>query len=174
MELVTIGRIIKPRGIKGELKVYPYTENYCMEHYCSLPFLWIGNSKKKPKKYKVIQARIFQKYFLFIFEGISNPDEALLLIKKLIFIPIEQRVKLKEGEIFIADLVGNEVFLENGQKLGIVVNFFHNGANGVCEVKRLDKKKKKILFPTTQQVLQKVYGQKKKLVIAPLEGMLDI
>lgn len=173
MSLVTIGKIIKTRGIKGELKVYPYTEDYCMEYYCSLPNLWIGVDEEKVEKHQVVQSRVFQNFFLFIFEGIDDPQKAFLLTKKFVFVSHQQRMPLRAGEVFTQDLLGSEVFLHNGRKLGVVVDFFHNGANGVCEVKSIEGSKKNFLFPTTRQVLQEVNGAEKKLIIEPLEGMLE-
>jgi 16S rRNA processing protein RimM len=176
MDLVTIGKIIKTRGVKGEVKVYPYTDDDCMEHYCSLPFLWVGRDEESSVKHKIERARVFQKYFLLVFDGIDEPQKALALMQNFLFVPSAQRADLKEDEVLIEDLVGSEVFQLDGKKLGLVVNFFHNGANGVCEVKRSGAEsntKKNFLFPITKQILHKVIREEKKLIIDPLKGMLE-
>ena len=182
MELVTIGKVIKPRGVRGEIKVYPYTEGYCMEHYCSLPSLLLGINEQELQEYMLVQARVFQKYFLFIFDGVSSFEGAFALRHNFVFVSSKQRAEVSKDEVLVTDLVGSEVFQKDGKKLGVVIDFFHNGANGVCEVQMLDSdfvenknttsKKNSFLFPTTREVLVEVCKAEKKLIIVPLEGML--
>ena len=174
MELIAIGKIIKARGIKGEMKVYPYTEPYCMDYYCKLKTLWMGNNDKNAKEYKLLHAKVFKECFLFSFQGIDSPEKVANFLKNLIFIEKNQQMSLQKGEIFVKDLIGSEVFQLDGKKLGVVTNFFHNGANGVCEVAPTEEMENKrgFLFPTTKTVLRKVIEAEKKIIINPLEGLI--
>ena len=170
--LITIGQVMKPRGIKGELKIYPYTEQHCMEYYCKLPSVWIGKSANLAKEYQVIKNRIFKNFFLCCLNGVNTIEQAIKLKLNFLFIPKEQRAEIKKDEILLDDLLDSEVFNADGKKLGKVINFFHSGANGICEVVRLDNKPN-FLFPVTSEVLIETDSVKKKLVINPLEGMLE-
>ena len=169
--LFKIGQIIKTRGLKGELKIYPYTEDYCMQQYCELSSVWVGKETKETKEYSLIEARVFKNFFLFFLRGIDSIEKAASLLQSYLFIPESSRVALQEGEILVDDLVGSQVMNVKGENLGKVVDFFHNGANGVCEVcpEKNSMSQKKFLFPVTQQVLLEINKEKKLLVVELLE-----
>ncbi len=169
--LVKIGQIIKTRGLRGELKIYPYTESYCMQHYCSLSSVWVGEEEEKTIEYKLVEARIFKNFFLFLLQGIDTVEKASALLRKYFFVPENNRAALQENEILVDDLVGSQVVNVKGEHLGKVVDFFHNGANGVCEVfpEKDSASQKKFLFPVIEQVLLKINKEKKLLVVELLE-----
>ena len=169
--LVKIGQIIKTRGLKGELKIYPYTEDYCMQQYCELSSVWVGKEEKEAKEYSLIEAKIFKNCFLFFLGGIDSIEKAASLLRNYLFIPESSRVALQENEILVDDLVGSQVVNVKGERLGKVVDFFHNGANGVCEVlaERNSASPSRFLFPVTQQVLLEINKEKKLLIVELLE-----
>ena len=87
--LFKIGQIIKTRGLKGELKIYPYTEDYCMQQYCELSSVWVGKETKETKEYSLIEARVFKNFFLFFLRGIDTPHapvycKAICLFQKVV------------------------------------------------------------------------------------------
>lgn len=169
-QFFALGEILKPRGVMGELKVYSYTEIRCMSYYCTLKSVWVGKTANKIIEYEVVKSRIFKLFFLFCLKGIDTVEKADTLRHNFIYIPEELRADLAENEILIDDLLGSVVFNTKGVKLGKVVNFFNNGANGICEVVGLNKTN--FLFPVTNEVLIEVQRKQKRLIIDPLEQML--
>ena len=161
--LFKIGQIIKTRGLKGELKIYPYTESYCMQHYCGLSSVWIGKEEKKVKEYKLVEAKIFKNFFLFFLQGVVSLEKAASLVGNYLYVPESSRAALQENEILVDDLVGSQVVNVKGKNLGKVVGFFNNGANGVCEVAPTKDSavQEKFLFPVIDQVLLGINKKKK-------------
>ena len=136
-----------------------------MQHYCSLPSVWIGKEEGQTREYKVIEARIFKSCFLFILQGIDTVEKASGFMREYLFVPESNRAVLQENEILVDDLVDSQVVNVTGDPLGKVVSFFHNGANGVCEVfpDKDSVSQKKFLFPVIDQVLLEINKEKKLL-----------
>ena len=83
-------------------------------------------------------ARYFKNLVICKFEGIDTPEAMRLYKTADIFVDRKDATPLKEGEHYIADLIGLNVLTEEGEPLGIVENIFPTGANQVMEVKRLE------------------------------------
>ena len=104
-------------------------------------------------------------------QGVDSIEKANMLVRKYFFVPENNRATIQENEILIDHLVGSQVVNVKGEHLGKVVDFFHNGANGVCEVfpEKNSVSQKKFLFPVINQVLLKIDKEKKLLVVDLLE-----
>ena len=89
-----------------------------------------------------------------------------------IFVDRKDATPLKEGEHYIADLVGLNVLTEEGEPLGIVENIFPTGANQVMEVKRLDRKN--LLIPYIKQFIIEVNLEMRTIKVRLIDGLLDL
>ena len=103
-----IGQIVNTFGIKGEVKVVPFTDD--INRFDDLKEVYI-KSKKEEKLYQVEGARYHKNMVLLKLKGIENPEDAEKLRNSYLEIDREDAIPLEEGTYFIADLIGLDVCL---------------------------------------------------------------
>lgn len=103
--------------------------------------------------------------------GVTDPNEAKKLTHKKIYIPKDSLPKLKKGEYYSYQLIGLDVVTEDGRAVGKVVKIFSTGSNDVYEVKPPNGDT--ILIPAVKHVVIEIDIENGKMVIRPMEGMLD-
>ena len=146
-----VGQIVNTFGIKGEVKVTPFTDN--INRFDDLKKVYV-KTKKEDKLYKVENVRYHKNMVLLKLEGIDNPEQAELLKNAFLEIDREDAVPLKEGQFFIADLIGLDVYTDEGKILGKVDDIYNTGANDIYVVK--DELGKQILLPGIKDVIKEV------------------
>ena len=146
-----IGQIVNTFGIKGEVKVVPFTDDIKRFDYLEKVYVKI---RKESKLYKVENARYHKNMVLLKLEGIQNPEDAEMLKNAFLEIDREDAIPLEEGTYFIADLLGLEVYTDEGKLLGKVEDIYNTGANDIYVVK--DELGKQILLPGIEEVIKEV------------------
>lgn len=104
-------------------------------------------------------------------KGIEDPKDAAALTHEILYIPESELPKLPNGEFYSYQILGLTVETENGEELGKIANIFSTGSNDVYEVK--PKKGETILIPAIKNVIVKIDIEKRRMIIKPMEGMLD-
>lgn len=164
MSSILIGKIVNIHGIKGEVKVYPYTDD--MENLTNLKSIYFD--KEMTKKYKVKLCRIQKNMLIVKLEGINSVEQAESLRDTDIYIPKE---KIEDEDTFyIEDLIGMDVLDLNENVIGVVTYVFNTGANDVYEVETTDKQK--IYLPAIKQVIKKVDVKNNKMYVEIMEGLI--
>ena len=146
-----IGQIVNTFGIKGELKVVPFTND--ITRFDDLKKVYV-KIRKESKLYKVENARYHKNRVLLKLENINNPEDAEMLRNAFLEIDREDAIPLEEGTYFIADLIGLEVYTDEGNLLGKVDDIYNAGANDIYVVK--DELGKQILLPGIEEVIKEV------------------
>ena len=146
-----IGQIVNTFGIKGEVKVNPFTDD--ITRFDELKTVYV-KIKGKSELYKIENVKYHKNMVLLKLEGINNPEEAEMLRNAFLEVDREDAVPLEEGQYFIADLLGLEVFLDTGGKLGILDDIFNNGSTDIYVVK--NELGKQILLPGIDEVIKEV------------------
>lgn len=162
-----VGQIVNTFGIKGEVKVIPFTDN--INRFDDLKKVYV-KTKKEDKLYKVENVRYHKNMVLLKLEGIDNPEQAELLKNAFLEIDREDAVPLKEGQFFIADLIGLEVYTDEGKLLGKVDDIYNTGANDIYVVK--DELGKQVLLPGIPEVLKEVDLEKGKITVHLIQGLM--
>ena len=155
MESFLIGKFVKVHGIKGELKLYPYTDD--MDNLSKVKKLFLDD--KLSFGLKVTSCKFQGKMLIFKFQNINSID---------VYIPKEDISDI-EDTYYIEDLIGCEVFEENGNLLGNITDVFNTGANDVYEI---DVNQKKVYIPAIKQVIKNVDIKNKKVVIELMKGLI--
>ena len=137
-----IGQIVNTHGIKGEIKVTPFTND--ITRFDDLKEVYV-KSKKESKLYKVEGVRYHKNMVLIKLEGINTPEQADLLRNAYLEVDREHAVPLEEGTYYIVDLIGLEVYTEEGKLLGKVDDIYNTGANDIYVIK--DELGKQVLLP---------------------------
>lgn len=162
-----IGQIVNTFGIKGMVKIKPFTDD--IRRFDKLETIYIEN-KKGRKEYKIEEVKYHKNMVLMKLEGIQTPEQADLLRQSYLLVDRDKEEPLEEGVYYIVDLLGLEVYTEEGQLLGKVDDIFNTGSNDVYVVK--DELGKQFLFPGTSEVLKEVDLEKRKITIHLIPGLM--
>ena len=153
-KFLTIGEITKPHGIKGEVKVFPLTDD--IQRFKKLKRVFIDGQEVKISYVTVGHDRAILRL-----EGVDNVEDAEKLRKKLLVVPREEAVRLEEDAYFIEDLKDCTVYDEEGLELGKVAEVIQTGANDVYWI----KKPKELLIPAIRDVVLSVDVEAEKIII---------
>lgn len=166
VEYFEIGQISNTHGLKGELKVRPFTES--QRDYERLKNVLVDLNGTL-KEYAIESVRYQQDIVLLKLKGVDSIEEAERLKGKYIKIPRESAKETSQDEFFIADLIGCEVYEK--ELLGVVVDVFTAGAADVYVVKR--KGKKDLLLPALSSVIKHVDIEAKRIDVEVPRGLED-
>ena len=162
-----VGQIVNTFGIKGEVKVMPFTDD--ITRFDNLEKVYV-KTKKEEKLYKIQNVRYHKNMVLIKFENIETPEQAELLRNAFLEIDRENAIPLEEGTYYIADLIGMEVYSDDGNKLGIVEDIYNTGANDIYVVK--DDLGKQILLPGIKEVIKEVNLDTEKITVHLIPGLI--
>ena len=161
-----VGQIVNSYGIKGFVKVVPLVDNNNQFNDFKILYVKFKNNFKE----LVIEEIKFSKNLILIkFKGIDTIEDAETL-RNLYLNAKREDIKLEEGAYFIVDLIGLDVYTENGEKLGILSDVLKPGANDVYVVRTSNQKE--ILLPVIPDVIKKVDMNEKKVIVELLKGLI--
>ena len=161
-----IGQIVNTFGIKGEIKVVPFTDD--INRFDDLEKVYV-KTKKDSKLYKVENARYHKNMVLLKLKGIENPEDAEKLKNSYLEIDREDAIPLEEGTYFIADLIGLDVYTDEGVLLGKVDDIYNTGSNDIYVVK--NELGKQVLLPGIKDVIKEVKLDD-KIIVHLLPGLI--
>ena len=154
-----IGQIVNTFGIKGEVKVTPFTDD--IRRFDDLKKVYV-KTKKESKQYQIENVKYHKNMVLLKLEGINRIEDAETLRNAFLEIDREDAIPLEEGTYFIADLIGLEVYTEDGRLLGKVEDIYNTGSNDIYVVK--DELGKQVLLPGIEEVIKEVILDEKIIV----------
>ncbi len=167
--LITIGKVIKPFGVKGEMKIEPMTD--FPDRFKKLQRVYLVSPSGKEKLCEVSSVRNDAGGSLYLlFAGYDSPEKAKELNGWFIKLPREEAVPLPEGAYYQFELIGMEVFSETGEKLGKIVDIFETGSNDVYVMKQGGKE---IYLPATKEIIKQVDRSQNRMVIHLADGLME-
>lgn len=167
MQYLEIGQIVNTFGIKGMVKIVPFTDN--IERFDELKKVYIVN-KKSRKEYEVEEVKYHKNMVLMKFKGIERVEEAENLRNCYLEIDRKDAKQLEEDTYYIVDLIGLDVYTDEGKNLGKLDDVFNTGSNDIYVVK--DELGKQILLPAIKEVIKNVDLENKKITVHLLEGLV--
>lgn len=162
-----IGQIVNTFGIKGVLKVKPFTDE--ITRFEDLKKVYICE-KTGLKQVTIEKVSYHKDMVLLKCKGIEDKTEAEKYKGLYLKIDRKDAKELPEDTYFIADLLGLEVYTEEGRKLGIVEDIFPTGSNDVYVVKDPETGKQ-VLLPAISEVIKDINLKEKKIIVHLLEGL---
>jgi len=165
--LYSIGIVLKPQGVRGEVKVEPLSPY--PERFEKLKKIFV--QKETPQTYSVEKVRITDRFVFLKFVEINSRDEAENLRNCELLIKQEDLINLAADEYFLHDLIGCNVLSESGEEIGEITDIMQNSSNDVYIVNSRDGKE--ILIPAVKEVVIKVNIKQKKVIIRPMDGLLE-
>lgn len=169
-DMLKVGIIASMHGVKGEVKVYPTTDD--VNRFKKLKQVLLDNGKETISL-EIEGVKFFKQMVILKFKGIDSLDDAFHLKQKELYILRKDAVKLKADEYFIADLIGMDVFDDQENKLGKLIDVMTTGANDVYIV-QMQENEKELLIPAIKECILNIDVEQKKMVIHLMEGLLDL
>ncbi len=163
-----VGVISNTHGVKGELKVFPTTDD--VTRFKSLKNIrLVGN--KKELEVEIENVRFFKNMAIIKLADYDDINDVIGFKGMDIIIDRQDAVKLKENEYFISDIIGARVRLEDERELGTVKNVIMTGANEVFEIE--SDIYGSVLVPSIKDCIKKLDVKNGLLVVSLLDGMLN-
>jgi 16S rRNA processing protein RimM len=162
-----IGIIVKPHGIKGELRVFPVTDD--PSRFGLLDSVTVTLKNGDSREYGVLQARLSGGAVILRLSGVESRESALGLTGGVINIPFEKALPLRENEYYVRDLIGMGVYAEDGALIGELTGVIGTGANDVYAVTAPDKNE--ILIPAIKDCVLEVSADERRMTVRLLDGL---
>ena len=166
-EYFEIGQIVNTSGLKGILKIKPFTDD--IKKFSNLKTIYI-KTKSGLTEFKIEQVRYVKNMVMLKLAGIDTVEEAEKYRNLYIKILRDQEEELEEGSYYVVDILGCKVNTDANQELGKIVDVFQTGSNDVYVVK--DEQGKQILLPAIKEVIKNVDIKNKIITVHLLEGLV--
>ncbi len=166
--LLPIGRVIKPHGIKGKMKVEYFGED--LHRFFFYREIFIEDEKGRPESYEILEASPHPPRLILRLKGIEKIEDAMPLTGKMILVEKEALSELEEGEYYWVDLLGIEVETQEGRRIGKVRKIFSTGAHDVYVV---EGKRGEILLPAIEEVVQSIDLRKRVMKVVRMKGLWE-
>ena len=166
-QLLQVGAITSTHGIRGEVKVFPTTDD--VTRFKKLKEVILDTGKGQ-RVLEIESVKFFKQFAILKFKGIDNINDIEMYKGKNLFVTRENAVKLKKDEYFIADMIGMQVLLEDGEEFGVLEDVLQTGANDVYEVRT--KKHGVVLLPAIKECILDINIEERKMYIHVMDGLI--
>lgn len=166
-EYFEIGQIVNTFGIKGLVKVKPFTDD--LERFEELKSVFVVKNKELVEM-QIEEVKYHKNLVLIKFKGIEDMNMAERLKGCYIKIHRKDARKLPEDTYFIADLIGVKVYDEDGNLLGKVDDIYNNKVHDIYVIK--DDLGKQILLPSTKEVIKDIDIDNDKIIVHLINGLI--
>lgn len=163
-----IGQIVNTFGIKGQVKIVPFTDD--ITRYDELKEIYV-EKKNELKLFQIEQVNYKKNMVILKLKGIETVEEAEKLRNCYLKIDRKDAKKLPKDTYFIVDLLGLDVYTDEGKLLGKVDDIYNAGSSDIYVVK--DELGKQILLPAIKDVLKEVDLENKKIIVHLIKGLVD-
>lgn len=162
-----VGVIANTHGIRGEVKIFPTTDDVKRFDYLKEAYIDAGKEKIKVE---VSNVRYFKNLVIMKFKGIDNINDIERYKGKDLLVTRENALPLEEGEYYLADIIGANVYTEDGNLFGSLEDVIETGANLVYSVQHEGKE---VLLPVIDDCVKEVNVEEKKVIVHIMKGLLD-
>lgn len=164
-EYLEAGKIVTTHGIRGEVKIMPYTDS--PDLLAEFDRLFMG---KEHREVNIERSRVFKNTVIAKIEGVDTPEEAEKLRSKVLYMHRDD-LELDEDTYFIQDLIGLEVRdADTDEVYGKIADVMQTGANDVYVIKGNDRE---YLVPAIADVVGSTDVDGGVMTIRPLDGLFD-
>lgn len=167
-DLLKVGVITQTHGIKGEVKVFPTTDD--PKRYKKLKKVIVDNGKIK-ETLEIASTRFFKNLVIVKFKDIDDINDVEKFKKAELFVTREDAVPLAEDEYFIADLIDITVTSDEGEELGTISDVLQTGANDVYVISKPNTPD--LLVPAIKECIKEVNIEEATMLVHLLPGLRD-
>lgn len=166
MEYFKLGQITSPVGIKGEMRVYPYTDD--TTRFSAVKTILV-EGEKEPRKLE--KSRPDKNLVVIKLSGIDDRNASELYRGKNLLVNKED-FPLDEDVFFADDIVGIEVYTEDGQRVGKVSNILNKPNQDIYEIEKEDGKS--FMLPAVKEFVLDVNVSEGKMTVHLIDGIMDL
>lgn len=168
-DLLQVGVITTPHGVRGEVKVFPTTDDAA--RFKQLKNVILDTGKEKIDL-EISNVKFFKNLVILKFKDIDDINDVEKYRKKGLFVTRENAVKLEKDEYFIADLIGLSVITEENENLGEIKDVIQTGANDVYVIAKAGCSD--ILLPAIHDCVKHVDLGAGRMVVHLLPGLREL
>lgn len=166
-DYLQVGVITSTHGIRGEVKVFPTTDDATRFQLLKNVVLDTG-SEKLPLEIEGV--KYFKQFVILKFKGIDNINDIEKYRKMPLLVSREDAVALEEDEYFMADMLGMQVYTEDGSRFGILKDIMETGANDVYVIDTSEHGE--VLIPAIKDCILDVNIAEQKMTIHLMDGLI--
>ncbi|MBE5875029.1 MAG: ribosome maturation factor RimM [Lachnospiraceae bacterium] len=167
-ERFQVGVITSTHGVRGEVKVYPTTDD--PKRFKRLKEIILDTGKEQ-LILEIEGVKFFKQFVILKFKGFDNINDIEKYRQKSLYVTRENAVRLRKDEYFIADLMGLKVIDEEDKEIGVLKDVMETGANDVYEITMNDGRE--LLLPAIKQCVLEVNVEEGFIKVHILDGLLD-
>lgn len=165
MEKILIGKIVNAVGLKGEVKVYNYSDS--PEAYQRTPAIYVEDQLMDIENVRMQKSMVILKL-----AGIDDRNASEAARGKELYITEADLPELEEGQFYVRDLIDMEVVEEDGTVIGKVTDVLQNTAQDIFEVEMAGGRK--VLIPKVDEFVLDIAAKSRRIVVRLIEGLLDL
>ena len=162
-----VGVITQTHGIRGEVKVFPTTDDASRFKKLEEVIMDTGRGRLDME---IEGVKFFKQYAIIKFKGYDSINDIEKYKNAKLYVTRDKAVRLKKDEYFIADLIDMEVVTQEGEYLGRVKDVLVTGANDVYVVEREDKTE--ILLPAIKECVREIDMERSKITVHIMDGLI--
>ncbi len=167
-DLFQVGVISNTHGVRGEVKVFPTTDD--VRRFKKLKTVLLDTGREK-REVKVESVRFFKQFVILKLQGIDDMDAALAIKGKSLLVSRQDAVRLNKDEYFIADMIGLDVCDDTDRPLGVVTDVLQTGANDVYAVRMSDGKE--LLLPAIKECILQIDMEQRLMRVHVMDGLME-
>ncbi len=169
MGLISFGKISKVHGLAGEVRFFPFSRQ--LDNLSTLERIFIyKTSGGSPLELIISKSRIHKNSAIFKIQGVNSIEDAEKLVGSIVYVETSDLNKLEDDEYYWFDLIGLNTYTDEGQFIGVVENLVDRSLQSLLVVKNEDKE---YLIPLTEPIVKEVDLERSKIIISPVEGLLE-
>ena len=166
-ELLQVGVITSTHGVRGEVKVFPTTDDAARFKQLKHVLLDTG---REMKPLEIQGVKFFKQFVILKFKGIDNINDIERYKRCPLLVERKDAVELKEDEYFIADMIGIQVETEDGEVFGTLKDVMETGANDVYVIDT--EEHGEVLVPAIKECILDVDVENRKMTIHLMDGLI--
>ena len=168
-ERITIGEILRPKGLKGEVKVLPLTD--IPDRFGSLSHVIISLPDGQDTDEEIVHSRAYKGFEYVHFAHRTSRESVEPLVGGAIQVKRSSVPELPEDVYYQFEILDADVFTDDGKRLGVVTDIMETGAHDVYVVQGDDRE---FLIPANQEIVRQIDRERGRIMVHPLEGLLDL
>lgn len=162
-----VGVITQTHGIRGEVKVFPTTDD--VNRFKKLKEVTLDTGKER-LLLEIEGVKFFKQFAILKFKGLDSINEVEKYKRGKLLVSRDQAVKLKKDEYFVADMIGMQVVTDEGEAFGVLKDVLATGANDVYVVSR--EGDKEVLLPAIKECIKNVDMKRRVMEVHIMDGLL--
>lgn len=166
--LLLVGKVIRPHGLGGLLRIYSYARSG--DTFLKAGHVFLKIDPEEFSEYRIVSVKTHGNAILLRLDGLNSLEDAEIYRGAEIWIRKDGLIRT-DGEYFWFEIIGIEVRLENSRYIGRVKEILETGSNDIYVVREGEKE---FLIPAVHHVIKKIDLENGEMIVAEMEGLFEL